>query len=44
MNRTLMSLLVCLAALWSVTACNTVNGVGKDVEHGGQAIQDATKK
>ncbi|MFT5775887.1 MAG: entericidin B [Hyphomonas sp.] len=27
-----------------VTACNTVEGVGKDVEAGGEVVQDAAKK
>jgi entericidin B len=26
-----------------LTACNTVRGVGKDIEAGGEAIQKATK-
>ena len=26
-----------------VTACNTVEGVGKDVEAGGEAVQDVAK-
>ena len=26
-----------------VTACNTVEGVGKDVEAGGEVVQDAAK-
>lgn len=34
-----------LAVLFSVTltACNTVQGVGKDVEKAGEAIQKSTK-
>lgn len=32
-----------LGTLFASTACNTVRGVGEDVESGGEAIQDATK-
>jgi predicted small secreted protein len=32
----------CLFAA-SLTACNTVQGIGKDIEKGGEAIQKATK-
>ncbi len=28
-----------LAALLALSACNTVQGVGKDIESGGEAIQ-----
>lgn len=27
--------------LTSVTACNTVDGAGRDIEHAGEAVQDA---
>lgn len=27
----------------SVSACNTVQGIGKDLEKGGEAIQNSTK-
>jgi predicted small secreted protein len=27
----------------SLSACNTIRGVGKDIEAGGEAIQKATK-
>jgi predicted small secreted protein len=32
-----------IAAVVAATGCNTVRGVGKDVEKGGQAIQRAVK-
>ena len=32
-----------LASLLSLTACNTIQGIGKDIEKGGEAIQRATK-
>lgn len=28
-------------SIFSVTACNTVKGVGRDIERGGEAIQKA---
>jgi predicted small secreted protein len=37
------TLLLILAATFTLTACNTVQGVGKDIEKGGEAIQKATK-
>lgn len=35
-----VSLLVCLTVL---AGCNTVRGVGKDIEQAGEAIQKSTK-
>jgi len=32
-----------LAATLSLAACNTVEGVGQDVESSGEAIEDAAK-
>ena len=29
---------------FTLSACNTVQGIGKDVQKGGQVIQDAAKK
>jgi entericidin B len=32
---------ICVLGVWlSLTGCNTVEGVGKDIERGGEAIQD----
>lgn len=39
--KSLVGLLL-LAAV--VSGCNTVQGIGKDVEQGGEAIQRAVKK
>ncbi len=36
----LLALIVCVAVL---AGCNTVRGVGKDVEKAGEAIQKSTK-
>lgn len=32
-----------LVALSSVTACNTVQGIGKDIKKGGEVIEKAAK-
>ncbi|MEW6427573.1 MAG: entericidin A/B family lipoprotein [Thermodesulfobacteriota bacterium] len=34
---------VLLALLLSATGCNTVRGVGQDIEKAGEAIQKSTK-
>lgn len=33
-----------LMALWAMSACNTVQGMGKDLEKGGQAIERAANR
>ena len=40
--KRLTALLLAVAAFASV-ACNTVQGLGKDIEKGGEAIQKATR-
>ncbi|MCB1938958.1 MAG: entericidin A/B family lipoprotein [Rhodocyclaceae bacterium] len=42
MNRWTAFVLAAVA-LVSLSACNTVHGVGKDIEKGGEAIQRAVK-
>ncbi len=42
-SKTGMILLSLVAAL-ALSACNTVEGVGKDLKQGGQAIERAAKK
>ncbi|MDD2832433.1 MAG: entericidin A/B family lipoprotein [Methylotenera sp.] len=32
-----------LMVVASLSACNTVQGIGKDIEKGGEAIQKSTK-
>lgn len=39
--KKMMVLLV--AASFGIMGCNTVQGIGKDIEKGGEAIQKATK-
>ena len=40
--KKLTAVLLAIAAFVSV-ACNTVQGIGKDIERGGEAIQKAAK-
>ena len=39
-------IIFCFAALTAVslTACNTVQGAGKDIERGGQKVQEEAKE
>ncbi|MDA0189396.1 MAG: entericidin A/B family lipoprotein [Proteobacteria bacterium] len=39
------TLTACILAVlaFSTAACNTVHGIGRDIEKGGEAIQKATK-
>lgn len=39
MNRLLLAALFAL----SLSACNTIDGVGKDIEEAGEAVQKSTK-
>ena len=38
-----LNLILVLAAAFALTACNTVQGIGKDIEKGGQSIEKAAK-
>ena len=42
MNRVLCCTLAVLGLL--LAGCNTVSGLGKDIQKGGQVLQDAAKK
>jgi predicted small secreted protein len=42
MNR-LVLIVMAIAMAASLTACNTVQGIGKDIEKGGQAIGKAAR-
>jgi predicted small secreted protein len=37
-------LFVLLAATFSLSACNTVQGIGKDVKKAGEVVENAAKK
>jgi entericidin B len=44
MTRKILTLLIMLGmfgTLSTLTACNTVAGAGKDIERGGEAVQDS---
>ena len=43
MNRKILSWCLLAAALLALTGCNTVQGMGKDIEKAGQAIEKSTK-
>jgi predicted small secreted protein len=43
MKRVFRCMMVALLAL-GASACNTVAGLGKDIQKGGQILQDAAKK
>ncbi|MBT0960792.1 entericidin A/B family lipoprotein [Denitromonas iodatirespirans] len=42
--KRLIALIVAAMAVLTLSACNTVRGVGQDIEKGGEAIQKAAKK
>lgn len=44
MKKTLVMLLAVAASLIGLTACNTVQGIGKDVQKAGQAVENVGKK
>lgn len=37
------TIVIILATCFTLAACNTVRGVGEDVERGGEAIQEAAE-
>jgi len=41
--KKLLTVMCCAVALSNLVACNTVRGIGQDIEKGGEAIQKATK-
>ncbi len=43
MKKTVM-MIVALVASFVLSGCNTVQGMGKDVERLGEKVQDASKK
>jgi len=38
-----LMLMVALGAATMLSACNTIEGMGKDIKSGGKAIEDAAK-
>jgi entericidin B len=43
MARIILVLVLLLGYMGALTACNTFEGMGKDVERGGEHVQDAAK-
>ncbi len=43
-NLRLCSLLLAVSLALSLSACNTVQGAGKDIKKAGETIEDAAKK
>ncbi len=37
-------LMLCLLSLFSLAACNTMKGLGQDIEHGGDKLEHAADK
>jgi predicted small secreted protein len=44
MKKTVLTLCAILSASFVLSACNTVQGAGKDIERGGEKVQDAAVK
>ncbi|HEX9180490.1 MAG TPA: entericidin A/B family lipoprotein [Burkholderiales bacterium] len=43
MSRRFVALFLLVAALLGLAGCNTVQGMGRDIEAAGEAIQKSTK-
>lgn len=43
LNKPLLAAALAVASMLSIAGCNTVEGAGKDIERGGEAIQGAAK-
>ncbi len=43
MSKKILAFLVFLALTLSLSACNTIRGVGKDIQKGGEIIQKAAE-
>ncbi|HRE17557.1 MAG TPA: entericidin A/B family lipoprotein [Rhodocyclaceae bacterium] len=44
MQKKILTVLAALTAVLALGACNTVQGIGKDIEKGGEALQRAANK
>lgn len=42
--KKLLILMAVVMSVFSVTACNTMQGAGEDIERGGEKIQDAADR
>jgi len=43
MSRTIALIFASFFTLAALSGCNTVDGAGQDVEHAGEAVQDAAQ-
>ena len=43
MIQKIVNLMLLVASLVTLAGCNTIHGIGKDIEKGGQAIEKAAK-
>jgi len=43
MVKKILTVVLMVGILEAVTACNTMAGVGKDIERGGEVVHDAAK-
>ena len=41
--KKIVSLLAVVSSVLALSACNTVQGIGRDIERGGQAIERAAR-
>jgi len=41
--RTVLCIIAALLALATLSACNTVRGIGQDIKKGGEALEKAAK-
>ena len=41
---TILSLLILLGAVSALSACNTMEGAGKDIQHGGKALENSADR
>ena len=44
MTRLILTVVAALSLSLGLSACNTVKGVGQDIQKGGEAIEGAAKK
>ena len=44
MRAKIASAVLLLICLWTLSGCNTVHGIGKDIESGGKAIERSSGK
>lgn len=43
MVKKILTVILMVGMMGAVTACNTMAGAGKDIERGGEAVQDTAK-